>query len=92
MKNLTNCVDPVCQSTHLGVSHIQRVNDEIAPPRADPEGGTGGTDPLCKTTKNIGFLSNTGLDSLKRYKASSHCWAIIGPPVGHHLNGVSLAG
>ena len=36
---------------------------------AYPEGVTGGLDPL-KNHKNIGFLSNTGLDTLKDYKAT----------------------
>ena len=40
-------------------------------PCADPEGGgggAGGPDPL--KIKNIGFLSNTGPDPLKNYKAT----------------------
>ena len=36
---------------------------------ADPEGGTGGLDPL-KNYKNIGFLSNSGPDPLKNYEAT----------------------
>ena len=32
---------------------------------ADPEGETGGPDPPWKIIKNIGFLSNSGPDSLK---------------------------
>ena len=43
---------------------------------ADPEGGTGGPDPL----KN------------HSYQASIQCWANIGPPAKRHLNGVLLAG
>ena len=70
MNNLTNCVDPVCQSTHLGVSHVQRVNDEIAPPWADPEGGGDRrSGPPLKNHKNIGFLSNTGPDPLKKLQS-----------------------
>ena len=43
---------------------------------ADPEGGgggggwTGGRDPPLENHKNIGFLSNTGLDPLKNHKAT----------------------
>ena len=61
---------------------------------ADPEGRwTEGPDPLINY-KNIGFLSNIGSDPLKiiSYKSSILCWAIIGPPVKRHINGVSLAG
>ena len=35
---------------------------------ADPEGGSGPPPPL-KNQKNIGFLSNIGLDPLKNHKA-----------------------
>ena len=71
---------------------------------ADPEVGTGGLDPLPKNHKNIGFLSNTGLDPLKITKLSSqhsmlghhrHAsetpfrWRFAGWPI---LDGVSLAG
>ena len=47
--------------------------------RADPEGATGGSDPL-KNHQNIGFLSNTGPDPLKITKLPSQhsMW-------GHHL-------
>ena len=38
---------------------------------ADPEGVTGGPDPPLKDHKNIGFLSNTGPDSLKITKLPS---------------------
>ena len=53
---------------------------------ADPEGGTGGPDPL-KNKKNIGFSCNTGPDPLKNcsYQASIQCWAIIGTPAKCHL-------
>ena len=58
----------------------------------------GGPDPLPPThekiTKNIGFLSKTGPDHLKRllsYLASIQCWVFICPSAKHHLNGVSLA-
>ena len=46
-------------------------------------GGDRGSGPPLKNHKNIGFISNTGPDPLKksqRYKASIQCWAIIGPP------------
>ena len=33
-------------------------------------GGTGGPDPQLKNHKNIGFLSNSGLDPLKDHKAT----------------------
>ena len=36
--------------------------------------------PLLKNHKNIGFLSNTGSDSLKK-QASIQCWATIGPTI-----------
>ena len=61
---------------------------------ADPEGGPDPPSPL-KNYKNIGFLSNTGPDPLKKsqsHQASIQYWAIIGTPAKHHLNGVSLAG
>ena len=50
--------------------------------------------PPLKNHNNIGFLNNTGKDSLKNYKAakSIQCWAIIGQPAKGHLNGVLLAG
>ena len=41
---------------------------------------------------NIGFLSNTGPDPLKKsqsYQANMQCCAIIGPPAKRHLNGVT---
>ena len=38
---------------------------------ADPEGRTGGPDPPLQFHKNIGFLSNTGLDPLKITKLLS---------------------
>ena len=63
---------------------------------ADPEGGgAGGPDNPLKNHINIGFLSNTGPDPLKKsqnFQASIECWGIIGTPAKRHLNGVSLAG
>ena len=47
-------------------------------PRADPERGTGGPDPL-KNHKNKGFLSSTGLDPLKITKLP-----IQHSMLGHH--------
>ena len=59
-------------------------------------GGTGGPDPHPPLNHiNIGFLSNTDPDSLKKsqsHQASIQCWAIIGMPAKCHLNGISLAG
>ena len=37
---------------------------------ADAERGTGGLDPSLKNHKNIGFLSNTGLNPLENHKAT----------------------
>ena len=60
-------------------------------------GSRRGSDPL-KNRKNIGFLSNTGLDLLKFSKfsklseASIQWLAIIGTQAKRHLNGVSFAG
>ena len=45
---------------------------------------TGGPDPL-ENHKNIGFLSNTGLDSLKS-QTSIQCSAIVSPPAKRHFN------
>ena len=55
--------------------------------------GAGGLDPLGNH-KAKGFLRQAGPDPLEnlKYQASIQCWAIIGPPVKRHLNGVSLAG
>ena len=58
-------------------------------------GGTGGPDPPPPVKyKNIRFLSNIVRIPLQSqsYQSSIQCWAIIGPPVKRHLNGVSLAG
>ena len=46
--------------------------------------------PPLKNRKHIGFLSNTGLDPLKK-QASIQCLDIIGPPAKRHFNGVLLA-
>ena len=50
------------------------------PACADPEGGTGGPDPL-KNHKNIGFLRNSGPDPLKNYEATTPDLKL-----GHHQN------
>ena len=58
-------------------------------------GGTGGPDPPPpENHKNIGFLSNTGPNSLKITKLPSQiqCSPIIGTPAKRHLNGILLAG
>ena len=56
---------------------------------ADPE-GVGTPHPL-KNHKNIGFLSNTGLDPLKNHKTTKPAFN-VGPSLTHHLNGVSKGG
>ena len=57
-------------------------------------GGLGGWTPL-KNHKNIGFLSNTGPDTLKNHKAAKPAFN-VGPSSARqqkcHLNGLSLAG
>ena len=62
---------------------------------ADPEEGQGvRTPPPPENYKNIGFLSNTGPDSLKITKLPIQ-HSMLGhhrPPAKRHLNGVSLAG
>ena len=52
-------------------------------------GGAGGPDPPPGKSQNIGFLSNNGLEPLKKPKAtkpSIQCRAIIGTPAKRHLN------
>ena len=51
--------------------------------RGSRGGGGQGVRTSLKNHKNIGFLSNTGPDPLKktqRYQARFQYWAIIGPP------------
>ena len=51
--------------------------------------------PTEKAQCYAGFLSNTGLDPLKKHKTTKPAFkvlAIIGPPAKRHLNGVLLAG
>ena len=58
-------------------------------------GGAGGSEPLPKKQKNIGFLSNTGPDRLKNHKATEPAFN-LGPLSARqskrHLSGVSMAG
>ena len=57
---------------------------------ADPEGGgTGGPDPPTplKNHKNIGFLSNTGQDSLKNHKATEPAFN-VGPSSARQRNAI----
>ena len=51
-----------------------------------------GSGPPMKNHKNIGFLCNTGPDSLKNhsYQSSIQCWVIISQQAKRHLNGISL--
>ena len=53
---------------------------------ADPERGTGGLDPPWKITK-IGFLSNTGPDSLKNHKATKSAFN-VGPSLARQRNAI----
>ena len=51
------------------------------------KGGTGGPDLPLKNHKDIGFLSNTGLDPPEKsqsHQASIQFWATIGPPTKRH--------
>ena len=68
------------------------VNFHVRIQRGGGRGGVTAPPPPWKIKKNIGFLSNSGSDPLKSYKASIQCRAIIRMPAKHHLNGVSLAG
>ena len=47
-----------------------------------------GAGPSLKNYKNIGFLSNTGLDSLKNHKATNSAFNVglpLAPSAKHHL-------
>ena len=61
---------------------------------ADPErgggGGAEGPDTPSKNHKNIGFLSNTGLDPLKNQKATQPTFN-VGPSSARRRNAISLA-
>ena len=50
------------------------------------EVGTGGSDPL-KITKNIGFLSNTGPNPLKKYKTTKPAFN-VGPSSARQRNAI----
>ena len=54
-------------------------------------GGGRGSGPPLKNQKNIGFLSDTGPDSLKN-QTCMQCWSVICPPAKRHFNSVSLTG
>ena len=74
--------------------HFREVPSFRCMPWADPEGGTGGSDPPpLKNHRNIGFPSNIDPDPLKSqsYQASIQWWA-IDTPAKHHFKGVSLMG
>ena len=60
---------------------------------ADPEGGGGGrgSGPSMKNHKNIGFLSNSGPNSLKNHSATEPAFN-VGPSSARQRNVVSLAG
>ena len=45
--------------------------------------------PTLKNHKDIGFLSNAGLDSLKS-QTRIPCWVIVSPPAKRHFNGPLL--
>ena len=59
-------------------------------------GGHGVQTPSPRKSQNIGFLSSTDPDPLKKNKATKHagiqCRAILGWPAKRNLNGVLLAG
>ena len=40
-----------------------------------------------KNHKNIGFLSNTGLEKSQSHQSRIQCWAIIGPPAKRRFAG-----
>ena len=55
---------------------------------ADPRGGgDSGSGPPLKNHKNIGFLINTGPDSLKNHKATKPAFN-FGPPSAHQGNAI----
>ena len=84
------------QHLELGIQNMDS-HIKARTPCADPERGTWGSglSPL-KNRKNIGFLSNTGPDPLKKnHKAAKPAFnngSFIGSRAKRHLNGVSLAG
>ena len=61
----------------------------------DPEGGDRGSRPCLKNQKKYRVSKqywSLSPEKSQSYQASIQCWANIGPPAKHHLNGVSLAG
>ena len=58
---------------------------------ADPEGGTGGPDPLppLKNHKNIGFLCNTSPDPLKNHIATKPAFK-VGPSSARQQNAIAM--
>ena len=56
---------------------------------ADPEGWEGDPDPPVNH-KNIGFLSNTGLDPLKNHKATKAAFN-VGPTMARQRNAIKMA-
>ena len=65
-----------CLLKKIHILHVQTTKFETW---ADPEGGDRGTDPpFLKNQKNIEFLSNTGPDPLKNYKATKPAFN-VGP-------------
>ena len=49
---------------YLAILHLPE--PRVLVPWADPEGGDRGSGPLLKNHTNIGFLSNSGRDPLKK--------------------------
>ena len=83
----------IIQSHPKFIVSLYQVEESISVQRHAPiQRGDRGSGPPLKNHKKIGFLSNTGEDSLKNhkatlYQASIQCWAIIGTPAKRHLNG-----
>ena len=65
---------------YIGITHIFHVltfaGQDMSGSREG--GGAGGPDPPPENHKNIGFLSNTGLDPLKYHKATKPAFN-VGP-------------
>ena len=79
-----------------GSQLIAKLTRKYTKPWADPEGGGGQgvrTPPLKsqKYTVSKQYWSGS-TEKLQSYQASIQCWAVIGPLVKCHLNGISLAG
>ena len=54
-------------------------------------GGVGGPDPLLKNHKNVGSLSNTGLDPLKNHKATKSAFSDGSPFKWRFAGGTMMA-